>query len=92
MLSSLIPQTSQTDPQLANNLDFWQKQYILNEVAPAEPLDLLDAVDMGTLSFQESVLDSAAINTRAGIYVYLNSLVSSGTILLPAIHQEGHLL
>ncbi len=84
LLSSLISQISPTDPQLANTLDFWQKQYFLIEDAPAGPLDLLNAVDLGALSFQGSVLDNPTINTRAGLYVYLNALVSSYRVLLSA--------
>ena len=76
MLSSLAPEISHTDPQLANTLDFWQKQYIVNDDAPTESLDLLNTVDLAALSFQDSVLDNTAINSRAGLYIFLNALVS----------------
>ena len=48
----------------------------MHEDTTTEPLDLLNAVDLGALSFQDSVLDNAALNSRAGLYVFLNALVS----------------
>ena len=45
-------------------------------------MNLLDGVDLGTLSFQENVLDSEPMNTRAGLYIYLNAMVSSSIELL----------
>ena len=37
--------------------------------------DLLGDVALGALSFQDSVLDNPPIPTRAGLYVYLNSML-----------------
>ena len=74
-LSILVTHISQTNLQLATNLDFWQKQYDIRDDVPGQTLDLLDGVDLGALSFQESVLDNARVNTRAGLYVYLNAMV-----------------
>lgn len=36
---------------------------------------LLDDVGLGTLSFQDNVLDNPPVPTRAGLYVYLNSIL-----------------
>ena len=36
---------------------------------------LLDDVGLGTLSFQDSVMDNAPVPTRAGLYVYLNAVL-----------------
>jgi len=38
---------------------------------------LLDDVALGTLSFQDSVLDNPPIPTRSGLYVYLNSMLQT---------------
>lgn len=73
----LIAQLSQTDLQLATGLDFLQKQYNISDDVPGQTLELLDGVDLGALSFQESVMDNTPVNTRAGLYVYLNALVRS---------------
>ncbi len=59
---------------------------------PVESLDLLNAVDLGALSFQESVLDNPAINTRAGLYVYLNALVSTDRVPLRMPFKWDYLL
>ena len=74
-MNPLISNLSQTNIQAAGALDYWQKQYGLHEDLPSQSLDILDGVDLGALSFQESVLDNAPLNTRAGLYIYLNALV-----------------
>jgi len=67
--------------QIATALDFWQKQCSLTDVAAARPADqAFGAVNMGSFSFQENVLDTPSVTTRAGTYVYLNALVGTGYI------------
>lgn len=61
--------------QLANALDFWQKQYKIHDDGPDQLLELLDGVDLGALSFHESVMGHRPIYTRAGLYIYLNAMV-----------------
>lgn len=63
--------------QLAGTLNYWQKHYQFLDELPAESMDLLGGVDLGALSFQESVMDNEPVNTRAGLYIYLNALVRS---------------
>ena len=36
---------------------------------------VLEQADLPSLAFQDSVLDGPTVNTRAGLYVYLNALV-----------------
>ncbi|MCJ1467584.1 mediator complex subunit [Pseudocyphellaria aurata] len=74
-LSILIAQLSQTDMQLATGLDFLQKQYDIRDDVPGQTLELLDGVNLGALSFRENVMDNTPVNTRAGLYVYLNALL-----------------
>ena len=76
-LSSLISRLSQTNLQLATTLDFWQKQYDLGSNVSVQALELLDGVDLGALSFQQSIMDNAPLNTRAGLYILLNAMVIS---------------
>lgn len=73
----LVAQLSQTDLRLATGLDFLQKQYDIRDDVPGQTLELLDGVDLAALSLQESVMDNTPVNTRAGIYVYLNALVQT---------------
>ena len=76
-LAMLINQTMQSNIQLATTLDFWQKQYELtsDEVVHPSETDLNDAANLGSLTFQQNVLDAPSINTRAGAYIYLNALI-----------------
>lgn len=74
-LSILITHLSRANLQLATTLDFWQKQYDIREEAPGQTLDLLEAVDLSALSFQQSVLDTPSVNTRAGLFIFLNAMV-----------------
>lgn len=75
-LSPLVPQLLQTNMQIATALDFWQKQCSLVDVAAARPADqAFGTVSMGPFVFQENVLDTPSVTTRAGTYVYLNALV-----------------
>ncbi|MCJ1460584.1 mediator complex subunit [Mycoblastus sanguinarius] len=40
-----------------------------------QSLDMLHDVGLGALSFQDNVLDTPPVPTRAGLYVYLNSML-----------------
>lgn len=69
----------QANMQIATALDFWQKQHGLTnmDVDVTQPVDQnFDAVNLGSFAFQESVLDTPSVATRAGMYIYLNALVS----------------
>jgi len=78
-LSPSITQLLQKNLQIATALDFWQKQYGLADGAAAQPADqAFEAVNMGAFAFQENVLDTPSVTTRAGTYVYLNALVGTG--------------
>lgn len=72
----LISRLTQTHYQLATTLNFCQNKYDIHDEVSGQTLELLDSVDLGALSFQESVGDNASVNTRAGLYVYLNAMVN----------------
>ncbi|KAL8829004.1 MAG: hypothetical protein Q9170_006353 [Blastenia crenularia] len=84
-LTPFIANLSQTNIQLASTLNYWQKHYQLHDELPAEPMDLLNGVDLGALSFEQSVLDNELLNTRAGLYIYLNSLGNVPTLVTDLI-------
>lgn len=46
---------------------------------PSKALDetAIDGVNVNALQFEASVMDGPVINTRAGLYVYINSMVGS---------------
>ena len=75
-LSTLIAQLTQVNLQLATTLDFWQKQYDIRDDAPEPNMEILNGVDLAALSFQESVIDNVPLNTRSGLYIYLNATVN----------------
>lgn len=37
---------------------------------------MMDGMHMNALQFEASVLDGPVINSRAGLYIYINALVS----------------
>lgn len=66
----------QINMQVATALDFWQKQYHLAETNAAQPMtNAYETADIGAYAFQQSVLDTPSMTTRAGTYVYLNAVV-----------------
>ncbi|KAL8719616.1 MAG: hypothetical protein Q9225_003390 [Loekoesia sp. 1 TL-2023] len=74
-LTPFIGNLSQTNIDLATALNYRQKQYQFHDELPADSMDLLNGVDLGALSFQDSVLDNEPLNTRAGLYIYLNAML-----------------
>lgn len=81
-LSVLISHLSRTNIQLATALDYWQKQHDLrDEVVTGQNLELLDGVDLSAMAFQQSVMDTPTVHTRAGLYIYLNAMVNATVTL-----------
>lgn len=77
-LTTFIPFLSQTSIQIANRLEIYQKQHDLQDksVSGANGETNENAgLEVATMQL-EAVIDLPQINTRAGIYVFLNSLVS----------------
>jgi mediator of RNA polymerase II transcription subunit 5 len=75
-LSSFIPFLSQTSLQIANRLELSQKEHEFHD----KPLvtvngDTGEGLDVAALQL-DAVIDLPNINTRAGLYIFLNSLVS----------------
>ncbi|KAL8669749.1 MAG: hypothetical protein Q9168_005677 [Polycauliona sp. 1 TL-2023] len=88
-LIHFINSLSSTNIQLASALSFYQKQYDLQDgVVADDSLNVLHGVDMGALSFQDSVMDNEPTITRAGLYVYLNALVCLRCLTLPLLSIE----
>lgn len=81
-LSVLISHLSRTNIQLATTLDYWQKQHDLrDEMVTGQNLELLDGVDLSAIAFQQSVMDTPTVHTRAGLYIYLNAMVNAAVTL-----------
>ncbi|KAL8677597.1 MAG: hypothetical protein Q9186_005980 [Xanthomendoza sp. 1 TL-2023] len=85
-LTPMINNLSSTNIQLASILSYAQKQYDLNEEGlanSADPMNVLGGVDLGVLPFQDGVVDN--INTRAGLYIYLNAAGDITTLVIDLI-------
>lgn len=54
-----------------------QKVFHLYPGQPSKALGgpAIDGVNVNALQFESSVMDGPVINTRAGLYVYINSMV-----------------
>jgi mediator of RNA polymerase II transcription subunit 5 len=76
-LSTFIPFLSQTSIQIANRLEQSQKEHDLHE----QPItsangDANEYAKLEVAALQlETVVDLPIVNTRAGLYIFLNSLV-----------------
>ena len=62
---------------MSNKLDSFQKQYDLFDHRLSNDLgeNVLQGVVANGLPFETSVLDTPIVNSRAGLYVYINALV-----------------
>lgn len=73
----MIPFLASTSIQIANRLEIFQKDHDFNE--KASPGTSNGANENGGLEVAalqlEAVIDLPQINTRAGLYIFLNSLV-----------------
>ncbi|KAK3082359.1 hypothetical protein LTS18_004271 [Coniosporium uncinatum] len=72
-LSSFIALWTQNDPHNAQRLELCQKSYGLIEETE-HPVDQDDSLDVAALQV-DTVIDLPIINTRAGVYVFLNALL-----------------
>ena len=70
---------------VGNKLDTFQKQYNLFDHRNSHDLgeNLLQGVVHNGLQFEDNVTDSPVVNSRAGLYVYINAMVCA--ILVSAI-------
>lgn len=77
-LSAYIPLCVQVSLPLRNRLDALQKEFNLYGEAGSKALDsMMDSMNVNALQFEASVMDGPVINSRAGLYVYLNAMVLS---------------
>lgn len=82
-LSAYLPLSVQVSLPLRNRLDALQKEFNLyGEPAPKSLVSMMDSVNVNALQFEASVMDGPVINSRAGLYVYINAMVCSFCVLL----------
>ena len=73
-LISYLPLCVDVSLPLRQRLDALQKEFNLYGEPPSKQLDHT-TMNVNALQFEASVMDGPVINTRAGLYVYLNSMV-----------------
>lgn len=75
-LSGYLPLCVQVSLPLRNRLDSIQKELNLyGEPAPKSLDSMMDSVNVNALQFEATVMDGPVINSRAGLYVYINAMV-----------------
>ncbi|KJK67025.1 Mediator complex subunit Med5 [Aspergillus parasiticus SU-1] len=75
-LSAYLPLCMEVSLPLRNRLDSLQKGYNLYGEPPNKSLQsMMDNVNVNALQFEASVMDGPAINSRAGLYIYINAML-----------------
>lgn len=71
-----LPLCEDVSPPLRNRLDALQKEFNLYGQPPSKlEVSMMDNVNVNALNFEPSVIDGPTINSRAGLYVYINAMV-----------------
>ncbi|KAL4951104.1 mediator complex, subunit Med5 [Aspergillus filifer] len=75
-ISAYLPMCDEVSPPLRNRLDGLQKEFHLYGQPPSKlDVGLMGDVNVNALQFEASVIDGPTINSRAGLYVYLNAML-----------------
>ncbi|RAL05751.1 putative RNA polymerase II mediator complex subunit Nut1 [Aspergillus ibericus CBS 121593] len=76
-LSAYLPLCVEVSLPLRNRLDGLQKEFNLFGEPPSKALDvsMMENVNVNALQFEDSVMDGPMINSRAGLYVYINAML-----------------
>ena len=63
---------------LRNRLDSLQKAFNIFDSSGSKSLEdaVMDEVGATAMQFESNVMDGPVVNSRAGLYIYLNALVS----------------
>ncbi|KAJ5095275.1 hypothetical protein N7532_007566 [Penicillium argentinense] len=98
-ISSYLPLCVDISLPLRHRLDTLQKEFNLYGQQPSKQVDpsSLDGMNVNSLQFEASIMDGPVINTRAGLYVYLNSMLVGRPLVDDSIlinfltnRYEGH--
>ncbi|KAL4870734.1 mediator of RNA polymerase II transcription subunit 5 [Aspergillus spectabilis] len=76
-LSAYLPLCVDVSLPLRNRLDSLQKEFHLYGQPPSKGLEatMMEDVNVNALQFEASVIDGPTINSRAGLYVYINAML-----------------
>lgn len=76
-LSAYLPLCVEVSLPLRNRLDNLQKEFNLYGEPASKSLEIsmMDGMNVNALHFESSVMDGPVINSRAGLYVYINAML-----------------
>lgn len=76
-LNAYLPLCAGMSLPLRNRLDDVQKGFNLFGQPPPKSIDvsMMEGVGVNALQFEASVMDGPVINSRAGLYIYINAMV-----------------
>jgi mediator of RNA polymerase II transcription subunit 5 len=76
-LTAYLSSSATISMNLRTRLDNLQKVYQLYGEPAPKGLDvqMMDGMNINALQFEASVIDGPVINSRAGLYVYINAMV-----------------
>ncbi|KAJ9261509.1 hypothetical protein DTO195F2_4039 [Paecilomyces variotii] len=76
-LSAYLPLCAGVSLPLRNRLDSLQKEFNLYGDSASKSLEvsMMDGVNVNALQFEASVIDGPVVNSRAGLYVYVNAML-----------------
>lgn len=76
-LSAYLPLCVEVSLPLRNRLDNLQKEFNLYGEPASKSLEIsmMDGMNDNALQFESSVMDGSVINSRAGLYVYINAML-----------------
>ncbi|PYH89710.1 mediator of RNA polymerase II transcription subunit 5 [Aspergillus ellipticus CBS 707.79] len=76
-LSAYLPLCVEVSLPLRNRLDSLQKEFGLFGEPASKTLDvsMMENVNVNALQFEDSVMDGPVLNSRAGLYIYINAML-----------------
>lgn len=76
-LSAYLPLCVEVSLPLRNRLDSLQKEFNLYGEPASKSLEIsmMDGMNVNALQFEASVMDGPVLNSRAGLYVYINAML-----------------
>ncbi|KAL4921184.1 mediator of RNA polymerase II transcription subunit 5 [Aspergillus aurantiobrunneus] len=76
-ISAYLPLCEDVSLPLRNRLDGLQKEFNLYGQPPSKlEVSMMNNVNVNALQFEASVIDGPTINSRAGLYVYINAMLA----------------
>lgn len=96
-LSAYLPLCVDVSLPLRNRLDSLQKEFNLYGELASKSLEMsmMDGINVHALQFEASVMDGPVMNSRAGLYVYINAalvgrpLIDDNMLLSYLINRYG---